>query len=523
MGRLLARFRGRRGAIATVALIFALAIPATVAAHPLGNFTINHFAGIRIEPEVIRLDVVLDRAEIPTFEARLDLDADDDGEVSDEETAAARVEGCAELMGTLALAVDGAPLTLRSTHAGLSFPPGVGGLSTMRQVCGYEATPAELIAGGEVVSFASDAFSERAGWREMVVQASGLSVTAMTGELRSSTLSDRLTAYPEDLIARPLDDRTIEVTVAAGGPVLPPFTIPDAEPLAGVDPGPQSPASPAPGPAVGAVPGGIVGDLPAIFRTSDLTPFVLLLSLVTAAALGAGHALTPGHGKTLMAAYLVGTRGTPLHALGLGLSVTLSHTVGILALAAIIVGAEGLLPPDTVVRAAPVVAAISIVLIGGWMLTGELRRRRADRRATHHEHPHPHPHAHDAHGNDDHGHAHSHAPPAGSTVTWRSLFVLGLAGGLIPSTSALLILLGALAAGRPAFGLVLVVAFGLGMALVMGGIGVALVLARERLERLDGASQFSRLTAAIPLAAAVLVFGFGLYLTVQAIAAPPTL
>src|SRR4029078_10453604 len=127
-------------------------------------------------------------------------------------------------------------------------------------------------------------------------------------------------------------------------------------------------ASTASAETAGSIPGGVTsGELPAIFRTADLTPIVLLVSLLTAAALGASHALTPGHGKTLMAAYLVGTRGTPLHAAGLGLSVTVSHTLGILALAAVIVGAEGVLSPDVVVRAALVVAAISILGIGGWM------------------------------------------------------------------------------------------------------------------------------------------------------------
>ena len=131
----------------------------------------------------------------------------------------------------------------------------------------------------------------------------------------------------------------------------------------------------APATAAG-VPGGVTGgDLPSIFRSADLSPLVLLVSILTAAALGAGHALTPGHGKTLMAAYLVGTRGTPLHAAGLGLSVTFSHTLGILVLAALVVGAEGILPPDLVVKSAPIVAAISIVAIGGWMLVGEGRRR----------------------------------------------------------------------------------------------------------------------------------------------------
>jgi ABC-type nickel/cobalt efflux system permease component RcnA len=125
---------------------------------------------------------------------------------------------------------------------------------------------------------------------------------------------------------------------------------------------------------------------------------------------------------------------------------------------------------------------------------------------------------HDASGAHSHdGHRHSHLPAAGSTISWRSLFVLGLAGGLIPSASALLILLGSIAAGRPAFGFILVVAFGLGMAAVMSGIGLALVVARGRLDRVDTSTWLGRTTAHLPLLASCLVLGFGFYLTVQAI------
>ena len=251
---------------------------------------------------------------------------------------------------------------------------------------------------------------------------------------------------------------------------------------------------------------------------------------MTAAALGAGHALTPGHGKTLMAAYLVGTRGSARHALGLGAAVSVSHTAGILALAAIVVAAADALPPDVVVRWAPVVAAVSIALIGGWMLLGEVRRRRSDRarsstkrtsmvttmRDHDHDHGHGHDHAPDP-GHHHHGHGHDHGPPPGSTITWRSLFLLGLAGGLIPSTSALLILLGSIAAGRPAFGFVLVVAFGLGMAAVMGGIGLVLVTARDRVDRIPAGGSVARLREAVPLVASVVVLGFGVVLTAQAL------
>ncbi len=372
------------------------------------------------------------------------------------------------------------------------------------------------------------------------------------GALRTKDTSARLTAYPTNLLTQALADTSVSIVATPGGATLPPFDIADASPLPGAGqvatvatpaagrrrrrPVPVVAPTAVPATAAG-VPGGVTsGDLPSIFRTADLSPLVLLVSILTAAALGAGHALTPGHGKTLMAAYLVGTRGTPLHAAGLGLSVTFSHTLGILVLAALVVGAGGFLPPDLIVKSAPIVAAISIVAIGGWMLISEGRRRWRIRAA---ETAHAQAHAHAGRARprarararrprpgDEHSHggvAHSHLPPAGTTISWRSLFVLGLAGGLIPSTSALLILLGSIAAGRPAFGFVLVVAFGLGMALVMGGIGLALVLARGRLDRVDAGSPLGRASSFVPLAAAFLVFGLGIYLTIQAVAGNTTL
>jgi len=449
--------------------------------------------------------------------------------------------------------VDGVAQTLTVTEAGLSFPPGVGGLSTMRLVCGYEATLIAPLAAGSVITYADTSFADRLGWREIVATGSGVTLAGKDGgELRSASTSARLTLYPTKLLTQALADTSVAIVVTPLGPTLGAFDIPDASPLTGAGVGaagtvaeaggsvaPAASALPAaagssPGAVVpvsaGSVPGGVTsGDLPSIFRSADLSPIVLLVSILTAAALGAGHALTPGHGKTLMAAYLVGTRGTPLHAAGLGLSVTLSHTIGILLLAGLVVGAQGVLPPDLVVKIAPFVAALSIVAIGGWMLFSEGRRRWRIRRAAA-GHPPAHTHG-DAHEHDhepdpgEHSHGgvrHSHLPPSGATISWRSLFVLGLAGGLIPSASALLILLGSIAAGRPAFGFVLVVAFGLGMALVMSGIGLALVVARGRLDRVDSASTLGSVSRYLPLVASFLVFGLGIYLTFQAVAGNTT-
>ena len=509
------------GRALALALLSILVLPAVVLAHPLGNFTINHYAGLRIEPDSVILDLVIDQAEIPAFQARQALDGNEDGEVSDAELEAGRVPSCDALTDDLHLAIGGSSMKPKLTAAGVELRPGVGGLSTLRLVCVFEADLSAPVASGAQVEFADTSFAGRLGWREIVVEGSGVAVAPVEGELRDSSISDRLQAYPADRLDNALADERVVVAVTPGGAELPPVAVSDATL---VEAGPGTPASAREPQSVASVPGGVGGEIPALFQTPDLTPFVLLLSLATAAALGAGHALTPGHGKSLMAAYLVGTRGTPMHAIGLGLSVSASHTLGILALAAVIIGAQGVLNPDLVVRTAPVLAAAGIVAIGAWMLDSELRRRRAARTAGHDhgpEHGAEHEHAHDAHDHDHpHSHGgvtHSHLPAGGATVTWRSLFVLGLAGGLIPSTSALLILLGAIASGRAAFGVVLVVAFGLGMAAVMSGVGLALILARGRIDVLANDSLFGRLRAWLPLAAACLVLGIGLYLTVQAV------
>jgi hypothetical protein len=186
----------RRRVVAGVGLIAALAVmlvaPTVVAAHPLGNFTINHYAGIRIEPDRVLLDVVIDQAEIPTFQARLDFDTDMDGEISDAEADAGRVTGCQALAPSLAVAVDGKPLSLRLVEAGLTFPPGVGGLSTMRQVCGFEAPVPAGLGTGAVITFHDVSYQARLGWREIVTTGSGVAV-APRSTMSSAEVSRNVT------------------------------------------------------------------------------------------------------------------------------------------------------------------------------------------------------------------------------------------------------------------------------------------------------------------------------------------
>jgi len=548
--------RGRSTMVARLGIVgvtlgVALLLPALAVAHPLGNFTINHYAGIRVEPDRVILDVVIDQAEIPTFQERQRIDADRDGVVSDAEREQERLVACPNLAASLKLAVAGRPITLTAVAAGLTFPAGAAGLQTMRLACTYSAPLPGPLAGGSNLTFSDESHAERIGWREITAQGSG--VTFAPGAPPTDSISNRLTLYPTSLLTQPLDVRSGSVVIAPGGPVLQPFSSPDAVPLPGAADlypgvplgGGASGGSSGGSMGPGVVPGGVGADIAGLLQTRDLSPLVLLGSLLAAMALGAGHALTPGHGKTLMGAYLVGTRGTPIHAIALGLSVTVSHTIGIIVLAAIVIAFRGVLPPETFNRVAPIASGLLVLGIGAWLLVGQVRGRRARTLAmasgqhADHDHEHVHDHEHDDghnHGGPDdqatvgtegmHRHGgseHTHVPSASPGLTWRNLFVLGLAGGIIPSTNALIILLSTVATGRAAYGLVLVVAFGLGMAVVLGGVGLGLVLARDRIERLPSRSSLGRAASYAPLMAGMVVFALGIYLTTQAVGVAPAL
>ena len=533
----------RFAAAAAVASTFAVAVMATAptpaAAHPLGNFTINHYAGIRVSSGRIALDVVTDRAEIPTFQERQRIDTDGDGQISDEEIESERQTACGRLAGQLSLTEAGQPLPLAVQGAGLSFPPGAAGLQTMRLTCEYEGELTALPAPGTSFSFADRSDAGRIGWREIIVLGDG---TTISGSVRSTGVSNRLTAYPSALLSLPLDDRSVAFSATPGGPALPALCVVEAHPLIsdGSSPGigcavvaePQPVVNPAldvsgrsgtSALAPAAVPGGVGNEISDLLATRDLTPLVLMLSLLAAAALGGFHALTPGHGKTVLAAYLVGTRGTVRHALGLGLSVTVSHTLGVALLAVLIVAAGNVIPADQYQHLVALLSGLMIVGIGTWLLVGRVGKFRG--RKPDHDHDHggqSHDQAHDRHhhGDDhchDHSHGHSHLPPSGRDLSWRALFALGLSGGIVPSTSALIILLATVTSGRAAYGLVLVIAFGIGMAAVLSGIGLALVYARGIVERVPRRRSFDRLTAALPVLTAVVVFGVGVVLTGSAL------
>jgi len=341
-------------------------------------------------------------------------------------------------------------------------------------------------------------------------------------------------SYPTDLLAIPLGLSMATFTVRPGGPALPEFTVPDADPIqiaaADVSMGDPQPAAPAQAEPA-AVPTGVAElgqEVTALFQAPELTIPLVALGLLVAAGLGALHALSPGHGKTVMAAYLVGSRGNMRHAVGLGLTVTVSHTLGVLALGALSLSAAALIPPERLYPVLSIVSGAIVVVIGGYLLITRLRAMAASRAAAGnletnvHDHNHGHDHDHEDgtarpagwHEHDRLGH--THIPQGG--MGRRGLFALGLSGGMVPSISALLILVGSISIGRPAYGIVLTIAFGLGMAVVLVGVGLAFVYARRFVERIPAAGSL-RLSQRLPLVTAVIVLLAGVLITGQGLVA----
>ncbi len=241
----------------------------------------------------------------------------------------------------------------------------------------------------------------------------------------------------------------------------------------------------------------------------EITPWMVVGAIGIAFVLGAAHALTPGHGKTIVAAYLVGSRGTLKHAAFLGAMVTFTHTVTVFLLGLATLFLFQYVVPQKVTQVLGAISGLSIVAIGAWMLW---KRARGPAHAHHHHHD-DHAHAHDHHHHHDHAHdhdhGHSHMP---EEVSWSSLVALGASGGLVPCESALVLLLSAIALRRVGLGLLLLVAFSLGLAIVLMAIGMLVIYAKNWLPEStkSGGSAFLRW---MPVASAAVVMVLGILMT----------
>ena len=229
------------------------------------------------------------------------------------------------------------------------------------------------------------------------------------------------------------------------------------------------------------------------------------LALLGASSFGLGalHAFEPGHGKAVVAAYLIGSRGKTWHAVVLGLVVTVTHTFIVFVLAVLSLAAAEYGGGKQVERFLPLVSGLLVLSVGAWLVWLRFARLRR-----HHEHTHEHDHDH------DHDQGHSHVPLQPRALTPAALVALGVSAGLVPCHGALAVLLSALALGRMAQGLVLLVLFSVGLASVLVAVGIAMVKAAgwagQRLEP----GKWGRIAA---LGSACLITLVGLGLTARAI------
>jgi len=419
-----------------------LAAVSTAAAHPLGNFTINRFSRIEGGGGHVYVHYVLDLAEIPTFQdRRRGIDADDYAR---------------RIMRGIHLRMNGRAARLVRLEQTLAHPAGAGGLETTR----FELIlHGPRIGGATRIAYRDATYAGRIGWKEVVVG-------------RAPSPSHELHAYPKDLLTTPLAVTRVEATLVPGGTAQPRLA-----------------AAPVVQPSERRADSGF-----AALVDDDLSLGVILVSLVVALFWGGAHALSPGHGKAIVAAYLVGTRGTARHAALLGLVVTVTHTIGVFALGLVTLALSQFLLPEQLYPWLNLASALLVVAVGVTVL----RTRYVHARAHRHGHGH------------DHHHHHGEDYDGGI----RGLVVTGISGGILPCPTALVVLLAAISLHRVGYGLLLIVAFSVGLAAAVTAIGIVAVTAKSFFAR---RSFEGRVVGALPAVSALVVLALGVAMTVRAL------
>jgi ABC-type nickel/cobalt efflux system permease component RcnA len=560
-----------------------LAARADTVASLLGNFTVNQYCGLRLAADAIDVHYAVVFGQLPALRELHLADANGDGVTTQAERDAYVERLAPSLSKDLQLTLDGSPVPLRTMRWTSSLPTEQGGFSLRLDVDFTGVLPHAAGNARHVLTFTNQNYPGQIGWNEITVQAPQ-SIAVFNTDAFSTSLTAGLTAAVQALPATgPLAERSVHLSFMQGAAPI------GAQVL-------QARAGTLPSAAqAGAQTSGNgeilwlqrqTRSLVGLIAAPHVAPHVALLALVIALALGAMHALSPGHGKTIVGAYLIGSRGTPRHALFLGVTVTVTHTLGVFVLGFATLAASRFIVPE---RLFPILSLISGLLVLGMGIILLAQRWRTAQRHSHygpshdpahhthghhsHEHHERHEHAehthslhthslhtHELHSHEHHSHGshepahhsheapahvhqdhapgvhphdhgsakeasallthshggsvHSHLPPGtlNDTVSWRSLLALGVSGGLVPCPSAMVLLLAAVALNKTAYGLLLVVAFSVGLATTLTVVGLAFLYARNRFPRPAGSSRWPQLlpvasAAAITLIGAVLSAG----------------
>ena len=456
-------------------------------AHPMGNFSVNHYARLQPGAHGVAIHYVMDLAEIPTFELFQQWGPDADPQKK-------AVEQARQWAANLEITENGKRVPARVLRAQVALAEGAGNMQVLRLTADLQVD-----AAGGTFTYEDRNYQGRSGWKEIV---------GPGGKDRSAGL----TAYPQDPMVVPPQELKTAFSWTAPAPAVRP-----AEPVASPAPvavtaAPASSYAPC---ARAAGAGQVVkGDyLSRLLHREEIGWQLTLIGIAVAFGLGAMHAMSPGHGKTIVAAYLVGSRGTFKHALFLGAMVTFTHTASVFLLGFVTLFLSKYVLPEKLFPILGAISGLSIVWVGTMLF---FRRLRARGHAHDHSHGHHHHHGHDHRHGDGHvhdhgdGHSHSHVPEG--EITMGSLIALGASGGLVPCPSALVVLLSAISLGRVGLGILLLVGFSAGLAVVLMGLGV-LVLCVGNLLPASRKVTGSRAFQLLPVASAALIACVGLVMT----------
>jgi nickel/cobalt transporter (NicO) family protein len=520
----------------------------------LGNFTVNQYGGLHLAQDAVNVHYAVVFGQLPALRELHLADADGDGVTTQAERDAYAERLAPAIAGQLKLSVDGVAVPLHAVKWTTSLPTEQGGFSLRLDVDFAGMLPAAANTSDRVLTFSNQNYPGQFGWQEIVVQTAA-PLQAFDTNAFSTSLTGGLTQALQTMpAAGPLAERAVHLRVTDA-----------AMPAGARRLGPRIDGSADATVAAGATPEDAgtpwltlqtrrVIDL---ISTTNVSLAVTLFALLAAAALGALHAFAPGHGKTVVGAYLIGSRGTPRHAAFLGLTVTITHTLGVFALGFATLAASRYVVPERLLPALSLISGLLVLGMGCVLLRKRLRRvnagaesptqfyRRIDAAQAaayrsplrmlvpvmsrgnglafaggHHYHADGHHHTHDqSQGTGQHQHdgglmhshggsPHTHLPPgaSGEKITWGSLLTLGISGGLVPCPSAMVLLLAAVALNKTTWGLALVLAFSVGLAVSLTLVGLVFLYARNRFPRPRANSRWPQWLA-VASAAAITAVG----------------
>ena len=444
-------------------VLFLVGSRGIAAAHPLGNFTINHLAKLDARSGALRVRYVLDIAEIPTFQIMRASSSTATWNDAQLQTWA-RSE-VATVAADFHVAVDGAPATLALTSVHARLRPGAGGLPILYWVADFTAP---LARGTHDVRVDDEVYADRRiGWKDVIVAPA----TEPTDELRH---------YPQQLIGSPRRVSRLQFTLDARG--MPSHVVASGD------------AAPDVNGSASLVRNNALSEM---FARSDRSPLFIVLTILVAFGLGALHAIEPGHGKALLAFTLVGSRATIKQAAILAASLTFAHTVGVFVLGVVLFFAAGFVS-ESIYPWITLISGVAVAFIGARNLARNVAARRAHDHGAGHEHGFTADHH---HGEGDEG-GHSHTIPGDGPIDFRGAIVAAMSGGVAPCPAAIVVMLAALRLHQLGYGLLLIVVFSMGLAAVLTGLGIAVVHGASWLSR---SGRFNRVVAAGPLLSATLI------------------